>query len=235
MEAAVEEVARRLTDGQTVPPIKLDLVFHRMKVRSFRVEPDLLSAGELRPADDGFEIAVSGLDSERRRRFSAAHEVAHIVMERTGPWRPRHGAELERLCDMIAGRVLLPGPLLIERLQYPVTVSEIIRIADLFEASLTAAAVRCADVSRVALVQIEDGAIAWATNLHRVGLGRSSISARSLLPTVAEARAGERRFDPADGFPRPLIVGWRPNGPDRTLMVLTDPVGPLLATSAAGS
>lgn len=56
-------------------------------------------------------VVLSATDDARRRRFTAAHEVAHLLVGEGGArenQRARHAPAEERLCDAFAARLLAP-------------------------------------------------------------------------------------------------------------------------------
>src|SRR5580704_14110342 len=107
MEAAVQIVIGRFLDRLDCPPTDLNAVAARLSVTRITYE-DLPFPGELRRNSQGFEIACSSYLSASRRRFTVAHELAHVIFETTGPNCPTRGRELERLCDMLASEILMP-------------------------------------------------------------------------------------------------------------------------------
>jgi hypothetical protein len=105
-----------------------------LRVQEIRLQP-MLPSGCLRPVPGGFVLSVrsdrqlvvhppaSPPDLDHRQRFTLAHELAHTLfydLDANPPVpRPRTptGGRLEGLCHFVAGRMLLPEPLLQERLR----------------------------------------------------------------------------------------------------------------------
>ena len=224
VEEAVEELARRLTAGQTEPPIDFAPVFHRAGVRAYREEEDLLTAGALRPAaGGGFEVVVSALETPGRRRFTAAHEIGHVVMERTGRWRPRRGVELERICDLIAVHLLLPAPLFRRELRRPVTAAEVARLAARFEASFTTVAYRCLDFAPIALLRMEGGKVVGAAGWRGFGVSPAAAGSALLTAIRNNSRAGEAAVSPDRSGRRNLLrAEWRSTGAERTIVLVRE-------------
>jgi len=161
VELATAEIGRRLTDGMTTAPIELEQIFPRLDIVACNADPELCIAGELRTAALGLEIVYSESQSEARRRFTIAHEMAHAMIERTGRYCPRRGAELERICDMVAGQILVPT-LILHRYstQHP-NLEQISRMAKEFNVSLTMMAIRCAKELGTVVFQAEESRVAW--------------------------------------------------------------------------
>lgn len=111
--------ARQLLDEVQVemPPVDLRMVSSFRGVRDIQSVP-MLSAGRLVPAGGGFIIQVNRDHSPGRQRFSAAHEIGHILL----PDYQRHPSliddmqtgtydesrEAEYLCDLAAAELLMP-------------------------------------------------------------------------------------------------------------------------------
>lgn len=161
VEDAVVEVARRLLDGVQTCPTDLDAIFSRLDIEECIIDPDMLVSGELRRGDQGFVVACSPHEPQRRRRFTIAHELGHAFFEKTGPYVPHHGRELECICDRIATEILIPQAELHKAVRAPVTLREVGRLAKMFDASITTTALRCWDLFDVTVGQFEDDEISW--------------------------------------------------------------------------
>jgi len=79
-----------------------------------------LSEGALQPMGDSHAIVVRGASSERRRRFTIAHEIGHFVLH-PGRLAPERGGavneawqEQEREADQFAAELLMPEDLVRE-------------------------------------------------------------------------------------------------------------------------
>jgi predicted transcriptional regulator len=89
-----------------------------------------------------------------RRRFTIAHELAHVVIGQTGPNAPRAGKEPERLCDLIAVELLMPAQIFRAQLPVVLHIADIVSLAKRFQTSLAATAHRCAELSRSTLFEV---------------------------------------------------------------------------------
>jgi hypothetical protein len=94
-------------------PTRLREIAESLGVRSLVRLPNLPVAGLLRSLPDGgFEIHVRSEDSAPRQRFTLAHELAHILIADSGPTGTGSlgcgDPLIERQCDNLAGRLLLP-------------------------------------------------------------------------------------------------------------------------------
>ncbi len=90
-------------------------------------------------------VVLSSRDQPNARRFTLAHELAHLLLRQSGLCAPLSdfSAEVERRCNWIAGESLLPSAAVREVLSQDDTVDQ--AIADLsrrFAASSSAVAVR---------------------------------------------------------------------------------------------
>ncbi len=78
------------------------------------------SEGALQPMGDGHAIVVRGASTERRRRFTIAHEIGHFVLH-PGRLAPERGGVVneawqgqEREADQFAAELLMPEDLVRE-------------------------------------------------------------------------------------------------------------------------
>ena len=103
-----------------------------------------------------------------RRRFTIAHELGHAVIEGLGSGRPRHGRELETICNMIAAELLLPRKVVQPFLVKPNLVA-LFRLAQVFDVSLRTAAIRCKELCGLHSFEVgHDGRLAFTTGLVRI-------------------------------------------------------------------
>jgi hypothetical protein len=161
VEEAVPAVVVKLLDGIACPPTAFEDLCRRLDVASI-VEEAIPVGGELQRTTEGYRIVCSAGQPETRRRFTIAHELAHIVFERSGSRFPRAGAELERLCNMVAAEMLMPTHVFTGDLPAQPTAADVSRLASKYRTSLSAAAIRCAEFRPVSVFAIDDGRVSWA-------------------------------------------------------------------------
>jgi len=161
IEEAVAVIARRFLDGIPCPPTDLDTLKDRLHVESIDSVPGLPIAGELRRDGRALRIVHSESLSPGRRRFTIAHELGHAFFETTGPNCPRYGEELERICDMLASEFLMPRAVFQNRLGDTVTPEHIYQLARDFGTSVMATALRCQQLRRTSIFQVEDAQVVW--------------------------------------------------------------------------
>lgn len=165
-------------------------------------------------ADGSYRICINRNDRIERRRFTICHEIGHIVLglkseHKTEPWTA--GRPLaERLCDLFAAELLLPGKLFEPAAEdAPVSLTGIDALAGQFEASVTATGSRyAASVSTpCAFVLSHHGKVVYASRskafkdanafiARHLELPEGSVSARSRTGEVV----GTGRIDAADWF-----------------------------------
>jgi hypothetical protein len=165
---AVEIVVAKFLENIDCPPTNLVAIQARLNVKQVETE-DLPFSGELRRGADGFTIVVSKLLSPSRRRFTIAHELGHAILETTGPRCPRFGSELERLCDMLATEMLMPKKLFRSLAHERFSISKVWELARLFGTSLTATALRSAEVMGCSVFEIEGDSVSWGYGIVRKG------------------------------------------------------------------
>ena len=170
IDQAVPAVVDKLLAGISCPPTDLATLCARLKVREVVDDDDIPVLGELRRENGAFRILCSVGQSSVRRRFTIAHELAHILFENSGPRAPRVGADLERLCDMLAAEILMPGTVFAAALsQATFDTSLVMRLASQFQTSLTATVLRCTEFRPLSVVCIHDGRRKWSRGPARIG------------------------------------------------------------------
>jgi Zn-dependent peptidase ImmA (M78 family) len=167
VEDAVRVVASRFLRDLACPPTDLEVLKDRLKVKKIDPVPGLPIAGELRPDGDGFAVVYAASMSEGRKRFTIAHEFGHAVFEQTGPNCPRHGVELEKICDMLASEFLMPCEVFRTRLNPNIHPTEIFRLAREFGTSIAATSVRCRQLLGVSIFQLKDAEFEWGVGTIR--------------------------------------------------------------------
>ncbi len=129
------------------PPIPLEKIAHALGVREI-IECELLEEGRLERNPEVTRILLNQSVSPQRRRFTLAHELAHLLLahphtpvtaRRTYP----NLNDEERFCDSFAASLLLPARWL--RTQYqgsPPSLASLRQVANTADTSLSATAVR---------------------------------------------------------------------------------------------
>jgi Zn-dependent peptidase ImmA (M78 family) len=165
---AVNVVVNRLLEGVPCPPTNLEQLGVRLNVRRIRFE-DLPVAGALVRLDDGFEILCSSSAGSGRQQFTIAHEIAHAIFESTGPRCPQGGDELERLCDMLATEILMPRSFFLEMCDPVISISNLYRLARSFKTSLSATAIRSAELRGVSVFEADARKVLWGYGIVKKG------------------------------------------------------------------
>lgn len=103
----------RPTLGGAPRAVDLDAVARELRVR-VRQAPASQAWRGLTRWEDGLPVVYlrDGLAGESRLRFTFAHELGHVLVERArvhDSTLPAGGWDLERLCDAVAGAMLLPA------------------------------------------------------------------------------------------------------------------------------
>ncbi len=183
---AVRAVTANLLRDVGCPPTDLDAVASLLNASTSG--EDIFGSGELRRDGSGYRIIYATDLSLPRRRFTIAHELAHIVIDRTGPNAPRAGKELERLCDLIAVEILLPAEAFVAQLPKPLRIADIFALARQYQASISATALRCAELSRATVFEVANGKLTWSRGPLR---GSSALKDNTLMEHAKRASAGE--------------------------------------------
>ena len=161
VDKAVPAVVAQILSGISCPPTDIEALCARLNVAEI-VDDDIPVVGTLCRENGTFRIVCAAGQSAARRRFTIAHELAHVLFESSGPRAPRVGTELERLCDMLAAEVLMPRALFQSALGGAIVDSVAVRaLASQFQTSLTATAIRCVDFCPISVVDVDRGQVRW--------------------------------------------------------------------------
>jgi IrrE N-terminal-like domain len=182
IEEAAEKVVGKFLEGVGTAPTDLETLATRLNIEAF-AEADMPFSGELRRDGAGFTIVYSRFLSPARRRFTIAHEMGHAIFEGTGPNCPRQGAELERLCDLLAAEILMPRQVFLQHAIGKPSVGQIMDLARRFQTSISSTARRYAELRNLTVFQVEDGEVLWSVGVVRKG------AVNQLHPPLARAVA----------------------------------------------
>lgn len=136
-------------------------------------------------------ICVNAKDSKKRQRFTACHELAHIVLGLSSehallPWWSYAGRSANEICcDVFAAELLLPYRLFkpfVERAE--VGLAAVRELADRFEASDLATGSRFATLASVpcAFVLSEGGRVRYASRSKSLREAYAWVPPKSALP-----------------------------------------------------
>jgi hypothetical protein len=223
VEAAIEIIAARLLEGIQCPPTDLEAIRPRLNITQFCAE-DIAGSGELQRDGDGLKVVYSSALSSTRKRFTIAHEMAHAVFESTGPNCPRTGVELERLCDKIAAEILMPKQLFLDRLGHEFSVKKILDLSQLFRASVSATAIRCAELLKVSVFGVEGDTIIWAFGVVKSGpISRTNFTIRELHAKLSRGEPVDEiiYLDTRTGYSEWRAEAMALGSEDRALFLLT--------------
>lgn len=90
------------------------------------IEKDIATPGRLEIEENGYAIYISNQIPESRKRFSIAHEIAHILIIEGLYHKPQllrslrshvNWEKVERLCDLAASEILIPPNHFIEQIK----------------------------------------------------------------------------------------------------------------------
>ena len=209
-QALFEEASRCFPDG-AVPPFdpKRYAEMLGIPVASSSRMPNWDAL--LIPGAEGFRILYnSTVRSEGRKRFSIAHEIAHTLFPdaaaavrrraKREDYETAEEIELERWCDKVAAELLMPEPVFQQSIdEFGAEASAIPALAERFEVSLSASAVRFVEMSE------EPCAVAVFEWMHRPKLEKMPIAARRQVRERRRYRV--REIYQSQNFPRMFAVG----------------------------
>jgi hypothetical protein len=186
---AVGTLAESLLQGANTPPTDLDLIAKRLNATV--IQGDIFGSGELRRAAGGFEIVYAKDLAPSRRRFTIAHEIAHIAIIQTGPRAPTAGREVERLCDLIAVELLMPRSVFEAYTPEQPRVGDIFALAKQFQTSLVATAQRCTEIRRLTVLEVAKGKITRCVGTLRYSSVLRDPMLLDHLRSACEGHSGE--------------------------------------------
>lgn len=132
-------VGRYRGRGETV-----EKVAENLGVRKIAVEPMRFDGGVYEDTF-GLQIKLNSSSPLKRRRFTLAHEVAHLILASGGSQdahRSHVSTDLERACDVVAAELLMPLDEVRPVVPSAGSIDVLLALGDRFGVSLHAAAVR---------------------------------------------------------------------------------------------
>jgi len=164
--------AEHLADGVlkvtgTSPPVNLNVIAEHLGVSSVEITA-MREDGRTSWVDGAPVIELRADRSRERTRFTFAHELAHVMVAKDRKTAVRRTLALEHdeeetLCDWIAAALLMPHGWIRPYVERDVSLSLLRLIASRAEVSLSAAAVRVAEVGKqlCMLLRWKRGQIRW--------------------------------------------------------------------------
>jgi len=184
IEDAIETVAARVLEGIRCPPTDLLTLASRLGIAAVYAD-DIPGSGLLRREEGQTFVVYSSTLSAVRSRFTIAHEIAHLIVDRDYRGHfVRKGRELERLCDMLAAELLMPRSVFRQHAGKAPSLQTVFELAKVFGTSLAATAIRCCELGRASVFEVEDGMVTWSRGLIR------TVDA-SLVEVVRDALGGK--------------------------------------------
>jgi Zn-dependent peptidase ImmA (M78 family) len=138
--AAVQRLVRRHRN----PGDTLEQVAWKLGVRGITITRMSFDGGIFEEASE-LVIRLNSQSSPRRRRFTLAHEIAHLIVasaDARGAQRSHACTELERACDLVAAELLMPSDEFSRAAPGRGSTAGLLAIADQFGVSSQSAAVR---------------------------------------------------------------------------------------------
>lgn len=140
------------TGFQHTLPVPVDVVARHLGVESI-IECPMDHDGQLDNRTGSIIIRLANGAPERRKRFTMAHEIGHLILASPTEVlvarrsRPEEPDSIERFCDRFAAALLMPrSQLAWEARSLTPTMRAVDHLAGLFDASLTATYLRACEV-----------------------------------------------------------------------------------------
>jgi hypothetical protein len=223
-EAARAFAAKLLSDVAS-PPTDLDSIAARLGATVH--EEHIRGSGELRREGRAYQIIYNPDQSRAQRRFTIAHEIAHLALIQSIQETPLPSREVERLCDLIAVELLFPA--FVFRAAFPRewTIEAIFELAKEFQASLTATSHHCAQMAGVTIFEVEGGQIRWVQGPLRKTIALEDAALVSEINAACSGVAGSSDLYLNDGtHVRRWRALFRPLGKTNRALFLITPVAP---------
>jgi len=182
---AIRALAANLLQDVACPPTDLDAVAGKLSATV--TAADIFGSGELRRRADGYDIVYAKDLALSRRRFTIAHELAHIAIIQAGPRAPTSGKEVERLCDLIAVEILMPWQIFESAIPRHPNLGDVFVLAKQFQTSLVATSQRCTEIRPLTVLEVAKGRITWCVGALRRS---TALQDASLLEHVRRACDG---------------------------------------------
>jgi len=154
MVARLEDTVDRLIFGSGIssPPVDIEAIALKLGVVKI-LRRDIDSDAIFVPSPDTPAILLNSSHNETRQRYSCAHEIAHLLLDRNEfAFRGMEEAsdrKVEEFCDEFAASLLMPRYLLSKYLPaHRLGMTDIMRLATLFNTSVTATARRALTFSK---------------------------------------------------------------------------------------
>ena len=190
---AIEGVVAELLEDLACPPTDLSQVGGKLGVQEICYER-FPGSGELHKTKDGYRILCSSDQPHARQRFTVAHELGHVIVERTGRGAPRVGKGVERVCDMLAAELLMPRREFEWRVPGEVGFVDIRDLARTFDTSVAATAIRCARFRSICVFGVTGDRVTWGYGGVRPGaVGYLLDEVREGVRAVMEGRPPAER------------------------------------------
>ena len=148
----IEEAGRLLDQcGIERAPVDLMRIARHLGIRRIR-ELDVRLDGQLvELGDGGYEVILSRRAPHTRRRFTLAHEIAHILVASVDDGSMSCGDEpTEELCNNVAAELLMPGRFIPAEALAGMDVAAFRQLATRFQCSLEATGWRILNMGHVA-------------------------------------------------------------------------------------
>jgi hypothetical protein len=199
-------IADLLGDEIKCPPTDLVAVGRKIDVHEI-VYDSFPGSGELHRVKAGYRIICSSDQPRSRQRFTIAHEIAHVLLARTGRNAPCQGRDVERICDTLAAECLMPTSVFEPRIPAILTLGDISTLAGDFETSMMATAIRCAEFRSVCVFGVSGERVTWGYGGIRPGALRHLLD--DVRDNVRAVLAGKKPDERVFFYAAGLESGYR--------------------------
>lgn len=229
---AIDEITAVMLAHKLVAAVNPTIIPVAVESYATHVGAIISSEADLEPGEAGYcmerggkyYICVNASDTKERQRFTACHEIAHILLEvpsdhnSVSSWSYVKRSQNEIICDIFAAELLLPYQLF-----SPIAERETIGfdtiedLADRFEASITATGSRytTAISAPCAFVLSEQGKVRYTSRSLALRDANAWIPPHTDIPTGSlseRVRAGEKCDGPEEINANLWFSGWERGG-----------------------
>lgn len=162
-DAAVEKIVTELLADVHADPTDLDSLAEKLDVE-VAVRAGLPVTGMLLDVHGRFNVVLAAEQPSPRRRFTLAHELAHVLLAHHAETTDRLGTSVEVLCDRIAEEILMPTALMRDVLAEDVAIRALFASTRRFAVSLRAMSVRWSRLTACDVFVADDKGLLWTTS-----------------------------------------------------------------------
>ena len=162
--ARLPEIIDCLLEHTLLPPTNLRAVARELRVDDVQRGYRLPFSGAIERSTFGYRVIYAAEQTRERQRFTIAHEFGHaFLFGRNLPYG-WSDTEVETFCDQFAAELLMPTRAIAPQLREGLSLRAVEELAERFEVSLQAVAIRVAQATGVTFFIGDASHVRWRTS-----------------------------------------------------------------------